>query len=326
MAYSRTPDITDPAITPNLTSTLLNGDMNDIVTEGRALTEDAINTAGSISFRKAERPWIYACRSGYISIGTSNLAGHGKPFAIEGERQPPIDLDADVSVQLLQSQQFENVVAVIRTPSWTDSSSITPLLRLHSVSVTCIPRVTYAQRHSDVTADATSGGTQQYADEQEVADDLILRAYRIQTSNIRKRVLTDDKAGEERIEIASTKNELSIVGEKIGMTSRGPRSAANGRAGIDWNLLSDPPLLSGLGVVPGSLDDVWHFQAMGKLTRADLGESPPLREDDSVVISLSGQERLLFASETTYESDKPNSIFPVGGVWWMAFFEAEFAE
>ena len=293
-------------------------DINSVLTYGGAVSEASKRDNARIEASKLEFPFT-RCVAGYY-VGhrtkTGEHCGAGREIVIIGPDAPDLTLSSGAmpawpDEASWRSRNFIDVLDYFPTPLWTQATATTPKSRLESLSVTVTVIVT-----DDSLNDA--GGVRQFQTDQDIADALIIRVYRVPAARLRGwRPPPTTSAGVTARFLwrADPEVDLSLIAEKQGMTARPRRQAyADNIPPAGYMAGSDPEGPSG-SVVSLSGVAFQNFQCLALLDGAEIVQTHTLAPDDMLVVVVTGTDRLIFGGEATFVPDRRTVILPVRGYW-----------
>lgn len=297
-------------------------DLNSVLTNGGVVSHASIRTGTQIEARKLEFPFT-RCVAGYYVGHRTQVGEHcgaGREIVILGPDAPDLrlangNMPAWPDDATWRSRTFIDTIDYFPVPLWTHSTSATPTCRLESIAVT----VTIIIHDESLT----SGGVKQFATDQDIADALIVRVYRVPTQRLRGwRPPPTTSAGVTGRFIwhADPEVDLSLIAEKSGMTARPRRRTFTGNVPVaGYTSGSDNGGPDGT-VAALNAEAFQNFQCLAMLSGDTIVQTHTLAPDDMIVVAVSGTDRLMFAGETVFTPSKRTIILPVRGYWVVPVF------
>lgn len=329
-------------VATTLEQSLVSPEFDTIVSAASVINEASLRNSVVLPARKLEFPTLtctVSSSAGHRFIDWQ-LSGVGRPIVWEGERAAPLAFDATTSfgkrvmADLLtdyESQRYINTIACLTVPSWVHSSSASPRWRLIGVSVSVVVLTNVPLSR------ATAPDSSTLDDDQDLASDLIVRAHRIPYSTIRSRAYAEESSAgfpfpyPRSADFVSAQVDAGLITQKQGMTARSRCRTPNGVTGnVPWTGgayrestfgATGPKELPG----GGAGETMQSFQAITYIGGESIGPTHFLAPRDTVIVSLTGTDRVLFDQNAAPTTNEPNIVLPVRSHLVVATFESEFA-
>lgn len=303
-----------------LDRTKVQADDTSLVTNTSALAAGSVRNGTRFSWSKLEFPHAVTV----VSDGFGHqhwdwrMTGRGKPIVFDDQPSPIYNWNGDAGAYDtwigVESQNFVNVLPPLPVPAWTHADAATPKMRLLRLCL-AVQLIT----NDEGTEDAAAPGKAVFAGDADIAQQLVVRAHRVQWSALRQQFNAIDTDNPNRyLDHVSEKVDAWKLGQLTGMAARARNRNAAG------NVPAAALHPDAAGGAPGTKRYA-TFAATALLGPDVLAMRQNLAPGDAVIVSITGPDRLIYAGDAAYDRSSPkrNIILPVMGAHLAAVFATE---
>lgn len=306
-----------------LTRTAFNAEVALVVAAATNIVGTQVATGAVIDHNKFEYPRTFVEVPFMWSLRRDpyyNGSAVGKPIVIQDSRSPPtagaaVDQLVDLTAPAVRHQYFVHTLGHIAVPTFTHATAKTPRIRIVSLSLTT----------AHFVCNPWPLVSQGIESNQQIADALKVQVFRCGTDKLAEKD-SGDNTYVTKYSFGSTSLDLSLVGEKQGMTARDTDAAGTATEQSQFVIGSFTSGGLGFQTLTSSATPQQAFQCLTTLEGESLFQNIPLVEGELVLLALTDDGELLNpVTEPTTENSNNlySSVMPAVGAWGRVRFEAD---